>query len=175
MILGCLVPTVDAGEKARSTDGALLELAGQAIVALQGRLGTDARVLRLHLGYEEVELDAQDPAEPAHVDRYTWREARLAGPEPVAAGRNLRQLKARLFALRDVRLVVLQRALSEAVRATQTEDGHVTQVVIERDDYSSDSGDGWIAPLLRVHVDGPRSGGFLQMNLDGKHRRVMRW
>jgi hypothetical protein len=167
--------TVAAAEPSPAENEARLSLAGQAIAALQERLGADARVLRLQLGREEVELDAQDPDVPAHVDRYTWGEGRLAGPEPVAVGRNLRQLKAQLFALRAVRLEVIGQALSEAVRATETEDGRVTQVIIERDDYSSDSGDGWTTPQVRVYVDGPRGGGFLQRNLDGKRRRVVRW
>jgi hypothetical protein len=71
------------------------------------------------------------------VDRYAWREGRLAGSERIAVGCNLRQLKARLFALREVRLEVIERALSEAVHATETEDGRVTRVIIERDSYSS--------------------------------------
>jgi hypothetical protein len=172
---GCLGLTIHAAEKAPAGDDALLEVAGQAIAALQGRLGADARVLRVLVRSEEADMDAQDPTEAAHVDRYTWRQGRLTGPEPVAVGRNLRQLKARLFAVRDVRLEVLRLGLSEAVGATETEGGRVTQAIIERDDYSSDYGDGWTAPQVRVYVEGPRGGGFLQRNVDGKRRRVVRW
>jgi hypothetical protein len=175
VLLGCLGLTVEAAEAAPAANDALLDLAGRAIAALQERMGADARVLRLHLGLDEATLDVQDPAKPAHVDRYAWWEGRLAGPEPVAVGRNLRQLKAQLFALREVRLEVIERALSEAVPSTETEDGRVTRVTIERDSYSSDSGDGWTVPQVRVYVDGPRGGGFLQRNIDGKRRRVVRW
>lgn len=175
LLLVCLGRPVAAAGEAPGAHDALLEQAGRAIASLHERLGADARVLRLHVGPEETALDAQDPAAPAHVDRYTWREGRLEDPTPVAVGRNLRQLKAQLFALREVRLEVLRRALSEAVRATETEDGRVTHVSIERDDYSSDFGDGWTAPQVRVYVAGPRGGGFLQHNVDGKRRRVVRW
>ena len=175
VLLACLGATTEAAEKAPATDAALLGLASQAIAAVQERLGADARVLRVQLGHEEVALDAQNAAVPAHVDRYTWREGRFADPEPVAVGRNLRQLKAQLFALREVRLEVVERVLSEAVQATETEDGQVTSVTIERDSYSSDFGDGWTVPQVRVYVNGPRGGGFVQRNVDGKRRRVVRW
>ena len=175
MLLGCLGLAVEAAEGAPAANDALLDLAGRGIAALQERRGDDARVLRLHLGPDEATVDVQDPAKPAHVDRFAWREGRLEGPEPVAVGRNLRQLKAQLFALREVRLEVIERALSEAVHATDTEDGRVTRVIIERDSNYGDSGDGWTAPQVRVYVDGPRGGGFLQRNVDGKRRRVVRW
>jgi hypothetical protein len=175
VLLGCVGLTAEAAEKAPGANDALLDLAGRGIAALQKRGGDDARVLRLNLGPDEATLDVQDPAKPAHVDRFAWREGRLEGPEPVAVGRNPRQLKAQLFALREVRLEVIERTLSEAVHATETEDGRVTRVIIERDSYSSDFGDGWTAPQVRVYVDGPRGGGFLQRNVDGKRRRVVRW
>lgn len=156
-------------------DDSLSEAAGQAIAALQDRLGADARVLRVSARPDEVEMDAQDPHEPGHVDRYVWQEGRLSAPEPVAVGRNLRQLKAQLFPVRDVRLEVLRLGVSEAVAATETVGGRVTHVLIERDSYSGESGDGWTVPQVRVYVEGPRSGGFLQRNVDGKRRRVVRW
>ncbi len=87
VLLGCLGLTVEAAETAPAANDALLDLAGQAIAALQERMGADARVLRLHLGPDEATLDVQDPAKPAHVDRYAWWEGRLAGREPVAIGR----------------------------------------------------------------------------------------
>jgi hypothetical protein len=69
MLLGCLSPTFEAGEKVPSANDALLELAGRAIAALQERLGADLRVLRLEFGPGHATLEVQDPAEPSHVDR----------------------------------------------------------------------------------------------------------
>jgi hypothetical protein len=175
VVVGCLCLPVHAADKDPAGDDTLLKVAGQAIAALQQRLGADVRVLRVSVRSDEAEMDAQDPAVAAHVDRHVWREGRLTDPEPVAVGRNLRQLKAQLFAVRDVRLEVLRLGLSEAVGATETEGGRVTHAIIERDTYSSEYGDGWTMPQLRVYVEGPRGGGFLQRNVDGKRRRVVRW
>jgi hypothetical protein len=175
VVVACLGLNLRAAENAPTADDPLSERADQAIAALQARLGVEVRVLRVSVRPEEVELDAQDPREPAHVDRYVWQEDGLTGPEPLAVGRNLRQLKAQLFPVSDVRLEVLRLGVSEAVVATETEGGRVTHALIERDSYAGEYGDGWTVPQVRVYVEGPRGGGFLQRNVDGKRRRVVRW
>jgi hypothetical protein len=151
-----------------------LAQAASIVKEIQRRFGDDVRILSLEVGPEEAFISVQDPGNPAHVDRYGFSEGALTKPEPVAVGRNLRQIRARLFRLRDVDLSVVPGAVRAAPEAVRAEDGRVTHVLLERSEgWNTDSS--WGRPLWRVHVEGPRGGGYVEYRLDGKRGRVVRW
>jgi hypothetical protein len=109
-----------------------------------------------------------------HVDRYEFDDGVLGTGEPVQVGRNQKALNARLFPLADVDLSIVPGLLADAVARTQTDDAKATLVTIERTDAYTDY-ESWTRPVIRVNVEGPRGGGFVEYQLDGKKKRVTRW
>jgi hypothetical protein len=112
-----------------------------------------------------------------HVDRYRYSEGRLEDPEPVAVGRSQRQLRARLFPMAAADLARLPELLHRALAEVDAEGGQVEHITLERNEHQSWVYDStsWTRPLFRVHVAGPRSGGYVEFRLDGKRGRVVRW
>jgi hypothetical protein len=148
-----------------------------ALDALQQRLGGPLEILKVVVSSDSVEIEARDPRQSTHVDRYDYAEGKLEGPEPVAVGRNQRQLQARLFPLKASDLSRLPELLPRALAEVKAEDGRVVNVTLERNEHDSWSYDitTWTKPMFRVHVSGPRSGGYVEFQLDGKRGRVVRW
>jgi hypothetical protein len=147
---------------------------GPLVSEVVRRFGEEVRILSLEIWPEEAFVSIQVPGNPAHVDRYGYRDGTLTGPEPVAVGRNLRQIRARVFRLRDVDLEVLRPALKAAPAIVRAEEGRVTHALVERSEgWSSDTS--WGRPRWRVHVEGPRGGGYVEYRLDGRRGRVVRW
>ena len=139
------------------------------------RFGAEVSILSIEVQAEETAIAVQDPAVPSHVDvhRYDARGRRTES-EPLAVGRNQRELRARLFRLREVDAAVLPRLLAAAPAEVATEEGAVTHATLERHEGSGEY-PVWGAPRWRVHVAGPRGGGTVEYALDGKRKRVIRW
>jgi hypothetical protein len=152
----------------------LLEAPASITTALRERFGPQARVLSLEVRPEGWEIQVQDPTNTSHVDRYAYEDGELAGPEPVAVGRNQKRLEAQLFPLSGVDLSVVPRLLADAEARARAEQGRVTHVRIERGEGYGEN-ESWGRPLIRVHVSGPRTGAVVEYELDGKHRHVTRW
>jgi hypothetical protein len=152
----------------------LFEAPGTVTTQLGKRFPGNARVLNLDLRPDGFDIEVQDPAVPAHVDRFTFEDGALGGPEPVPVGRNPKQVEARLFSLADVDLTILPRLLADAVEQARTEAGAATHVRIERLEQGTDH-ESWGRPVIRVFVDGPRGGAFVEYGLDGKKKDVKRW
>jgi hypothetical protein len=152
----------------------LLEAPAPFVAALRSRFGPQGRILSLRVQHDGAEVQIQDPATPMHVDRYEFEDGRLGEAEPVQVGRNRRRLEARLFDLADVDLTIVPGLLSDARARARTEDGRTTHVLIERQDAGGEY-ESWGRPVIRVYVDGPRGGAFVEYGLDGKHRHVTRW
>ena len=168
-LVGAAEPDAGGGER-----GSPLDQAAPIVREVQRRLGDDVRILSLEVWPEEALIAVQDPQNSAHVDRYGYRDGSLSSPEPMAVGRNARQVRARLFALRDVNLSVLPSIVSAAPDAVQTEEGRVTHALLERaQGWNTESS--WGRPVWRVYVEGPRGGGYVEYRLDGKRGRVVRW
>jgi hypothetical protein len=144
---------------------------------VQAHLGAPLEVLRVVVGSDYVEIDARDPRQPAHVDRYRYSDGRLDDPEPVQVGRNQREIKARLFPLSAADLARVPDLLPRALAEVRAEDGRVTLVTLERGEYSSVVYDttSWTRPVFRIHIEGPRTGGYAEFQLDGRRGRVVRW
>jgi hypothetical protein len=150
-------------------------LAEAALADVRRRFGADASVLAIEVHPDGAAIALQDPAVPAHVDRHRYdEEGRRVAPEPVAVGRNLRELRARLFRLREVDASVLPALLAGAPAEVDTEGGAVTHVILDRQEGSGEY-PVWGAPRWRVHVTGPRGGGSVEYALDGRRKRVYRW
>lgn len=161
---------------APSRDGAFA--AGPAALdALQQRLGGPLEILKVVVYSDSVKIEARDPRQPTHVDSYDYADGKLEGPEPVAVGRNERQLRARVFPLAAADLARLGELLPRALAEVGAENGRVDHITLEReerDSWTSDS-TSWTRPFFRVQVIGPRSGGYVEFQLDGKRGRVARW
>jgi hypothetical protein len=157
--------------------GAAFAAGPAAFEALAQRLGAPLNVLRVVFDAETVEIDAQDPRQPMHVNRYRYEQGRLDDGEPVPVGRNQRQLEARLFRPEKTDLARLPGLLLRALSDVNAEDGEISHVILERDEHQSWVDDRTILtrPLFRVHVSGPRNGGYVEFRLDGTRGRVVRW
>ena len=165
-----------SGARADAPSGGVAFAAGPAALdALQQRLGGPIEVLRVLVYSDYVEIDARDPRQPMHVDRYHYAEGRFEDPEPVEVGRNRRQLEARLFRLAAADLARVPDLPARALAEVGAENGRALYVSLERDERTSDYGTSFTRPLFRVHVAGPRTGGYAEFGLDGKRGRVMRW
>jgi hypothetical protein len=148
-----------------------------ALDALQQRLGRPVEILKVVVYSESVTIEARDPRQPTHVDSYEYADGKLEDSEPVAVGRNQRQLQARLFPLAPADLARLPELLPRALAEVGAENGRVDHVTLEReerDSWVSDS-TSWTRPFFRVQISGPRSGGYVEFQLDGKRGRVVRW
>jgi hypothetical protein len=152
----------------------LLESPERMIAALRARFGRETRVLNLDLRPEAFDVKVQDPAVPTHVDRFTFEDGAFGEPAPVPVGRSRKRLEAQLFPLAEVDLAILPRLLAEAEQRARTEGGKATHVRIERREGSSDY-ESWGRPLIRVFVQGPRGGAFVEYGLEGKEKDVKRW
>ena len=173
-VLGLLVAASAAAVRAEEPVASLLLAPEPAAAALRERFGASARLLSLELRPAGFTVEVQDPAIPSHVDRFTFEEGVIEGPEPVRVGRNQKQLKAQLFPLADVDFSLMPRLVADAIERGRTEDGKVSHVRIERNEGYNDYPT-WGPPTLRVYVDGPRSGAFVEYGLDGRKRDVKRW
>lgn len=68
--------------------GVTAALPGDALDAVGEALGVDVgglelRAMSISPGPNVVRMEVRDPAAPANLDVYTWREGSLGGPEPV--------------------------------------------------------------------------------------------
>jgi hypothetical protein len=164
-----------AGENAPAREAAsLLERPEALAGALSSRFGSGVRILRLAIYPDHAEVEAQDPREPSHVDRHTYDGESFERPEPVQVGRSRRRLNARLFLLADVDLALLPALSADALARAKTEEGRITNVLVERSDSYGES-EAWGPPRIRVYVEGPRGGAFVEYGLDGKKKRVTCW
>ncbi len=164
-------PAVTAGDPGEPALGANT---AAAIADVQRRLGAEAQVLSIEVTPGETSIAVRDREKHGHVDRHRYDAGGAAESEPLAVGRSERQLRARLFPLRDVKAEVLPGILAAAPAAVDTEGGVATHALLDRAEGSGDTGS-WEPPRWRVYVEGPRGGGYAEFALDGKRKRVMRW
>ena len=163
-----------AAAKGLAPDAVPASLAG-ALADVRQRVGAEAMVLNIQVGPDETAIEVQDPAAPSHVDSYRYDAfGKHVETEPVAVGRNMRELRARLFRLREVNASVLASLLAAAPAEVDTESGAVASVTVERKEGSGEYPT-WGEPRWYVTVTGPRGGGLVEYALDGKRKRTHRW
>ena len=155
-------------------DQGLLASPEPIVAAVRSRFGPAVRIRSLSIQPASAEIEVQDPGRPENLDLYSFEEGALGAPEPIQAGRNTREFKARLFPFADVDLVLIPRLLPDARRRAETGDARVVSVVIERSQSYGDS-ELWGWPVMRFTVNGPRGGASVEYDLQGKHKRTTRW
>ncbi len=165
-----------SGGSARASfvdDGATFSL---AISVLRGAIGEHARVLRIEGDGNGIEIEAQDPHNPHHINH--WRYGiinylgmiplrRLTGPEPVDPTLINPDLEANLFDLDAVQISALPKLVEAAIARAQLQDpARVTHMEIQRQTYilpSPSSGDiRW-----SLHVDSGRERAEIIANAQG--------
>jgi len=112
-----------------------------AVTALRSKVGEHARVFKIEIEPEGIAIEAQDPSNRTHIDR--WRYGivrilrvpfnRLAGPEAVDPTLINPDLEANLFDLADVDLSATIKLVQAAVaRARLNDPAVVTRIEIQR-------------------------------------------
>ena len=106
-------------------------------------------------------FEAQDPAKPENLDRYTYRNGVLEGSEPVHVDQSLLDdLPNRLFALSEVSWGAVSTLSASALTQLQIEDAEVNHLGVDR---GFDGG----AVRLSLSVSGPRRSGGVEATADG--------
>jgi hypothetical protein len=111
---------------------------GAAAAALRAAIGDHPRILKIEIDADSVVIEAQDPRNRSHVDR--WRYAavifsikRLSGPEAVSLHLINSDLEANLFDLDAVDLSAAAKLTSGAIARARLQDAaSVTRMTIER-------------------------------------------
>ena len=116
-----------------------------AITALRGALGDHPRVLRIEIEADAVAIEAQDPRNRSHVDRWRYGATRLVGvvpvtrltgPQPVALQLINPDLEANLFDLDAVDFSAAPKLFAAAVARVKLQDpAAVTRVEIARQTF----------------------------------------
>jgi hypothetical protein len=158
-----------SGTSARASfidDGATFSL---AISVLRGAIGEHARVLKIEGDGNGIEIEAQDPHNPRHIDH--WRYGiinylgmiplrRLTGPEPVDPTLINPDLEANLFDLDAVQFSALPKLIDAAIARARLQDAaKITHMEIQRQIYllpEPSSGD--IRWTLRIDSGRERAG-----------------
>src|SRR5690349_146994 len=113
-----------------------------AITALRGAIGDHPRVLRIEIDADAVAVEAQDPRNRSHVDRWRYGAVRLAGvvpvtrltgPQPVNLQLVNPDLDANLFDLDAVDFSAAPKLFAAAMARVKLQDpAAVTRVEIAR-------------------------------------------
>jgi hypothetical protein len=106
-------------------------------------------------------FEAQDPAKPENLDRYTYRDGALGDPEPVHVTQSvLDELPNTLFSLTEVSWAAIPALSANALAQLQIEDAEVNHLGVNR---GFDGG-----PVrLSLSVSGPRRSGAVEATADG--------
>lgn len=137
---------------------------------LEERLGKPVRLKELVLYPSYAAIEAQDPKNKEHLDRYFYRAGSFQDPEPLRlSGSDRKSLEAALFSLDELSLDKLPALMADALAQLKLEDGKVSHVIIDRDFF------GGKTPGFRVYASSERdSGGYVSYDASGKRRRVMK-
>src|SRR3974390_1806958 len=109
-------------------DGAALD---SAIAALRGAIGDRPRVLKIEIDPAGIAIEAQDPHNRIHVDRWRYGTVnilqmipvtRLSGPQPVDPQLINPDLEANLFDLDSVDLSAAPKLIGAALARAQLQD-----------------------------------------------------
>jgi hypothetical protein len=116
----------------------------EALATLRGSIGDHPRVLRVEIEPREVAIEAQDPRNPQHVDRWRYVKSvvkwfafsRAAGPESVELQLIDPDLEANLFDLDSIQFGKTSKLEEEAIKRAQLQDeAAITKMEIARQVY----------------------------------------
>jgi len=114
-------------------------------------------------------VEAQDPKNKQHLDRYWYRNGVVDEPEPLQVSSSDRdKLDKLVFPLDLISFDKLASVIEGALKEIPIEQGKVSHVILTRDMFSKQQ------PVVRVYVSGPRDGGgYIEYDGSGKRRRVV--
>lgn len=128
-------------------------------------LGGNLRPLEIVLYPTYSYAEVQSPANPAHVDRYFWRDGTWTGPEPVRTHSGM-DIEADVFAAEGVALDQVPQLVARTLEVLAIEGGEPTHVIVERNTPFDED------VVMRVYVNGPRTSGRIDYHADGSEKRV---
>jgi hypothetical protein len=150
-------PAVDLFEDAS-------DLAAQLKAAIPGRVMID----ELTLYRDSASLDIQDPRRKENIDRYKYRDGKLAPPEPVKLSGDYTQadLDAGVFPLESVDFKLIPAMIADARTRLKMPDGKVTVLTLKRG-FPFNADVRW-----RLAVSDARHMGSVEYDLRGKKKSV---
>lgn len=101
-----------------------------AISALRGAIGQHARALRIAGDSNGIEIDAQDPHNPNHINRFRYGIVtymgvplrRLSGPDPVNPALINPDIEANLFDLDSINFPAAPKLITDAIARAHLQD-----------------------------------------------------
>jgi hypothetical protein len=145
--------------------------AARAVAAIERQVGTaPARTTDVLIYPQYLDMKAQDPAIPEHIDEYQWRDGSVSGPEPVHLSGPQEEVDASLFPTTAVRW----RDIPDFVRDVETrarharpirvEDAVASYLIVERSTSSDEDG----RVEIRIYLSGPRRSGYAELAATGE-------
>jgi len=176
VLAACSVSTTSDGQQTTTDDRPedLLHERGaatRAIAAIEQEVGASpARAGEVLIYPEYMDVEAQDPEVPEHIDEYEWRDGSVSGPEPVHLSGPQEEVEASLFPTssvqwRDIPDIVreVERRARHA-RPTRIEDATATYLIVERSTSSEDDG----RVEMTIYLNGPRRSGSAELTAAGE-------
>jgi hypothetical protein len=180
LVLGaCSVETStssDPGDESHLDDGPgdLLrgaDAATDAIAAIEQEVGASPARVRDVLVYPEfLDVEAQDPALPEHIDEYTYRDGDIEPAEAVLLTGPQEEVEASLFPTTAVDWSDLPAIVKRVERAARDaeplriEEARVSYVIARRSTSSEDDG----RVELTAYINGPRRSGSAELTATGE-------
>ena len=175
-LAACSVSTTSSDDQTTTPDERPVDLlhargrAAEAIAAIEKQVGAAPAQSSYILVYPEyMDVKAQDPAIPEHIDEYEWRDGNVSGPEPVHLSGPQEETDASLFPTTAVRWRDLPAIISEVeararhARPTRIEDARASYVIVERSTSPADDG----RVEISIYLDGPRRSGRAELTASG--------
>jgi hypothetical protein len=183
-LIGALVLGACSVESSSSTDdpseshiddvsGNLLRAKGaatDAIAAIEQAVGASpARVREVDVYPEYLDLEAQDPAIPEHIDEYTYRDGEVGPRTAVMLTGPQEDVEASLFPTTSMRWDALPSIVKKVERAARTakpiriEEARANYVIVRRSTSPEDDG----RVLLDIYLGGPRRSGYAEVTTSG--------
>jgi len=134
------------------------------IAALRTKFGENVRVIEVTIYPDRGNVRVQDPAHRENLDDWNWSAKEgLHDPRPVHTSKS-DAFEAKLFGVGEVRWDKLPELARTALAQLALPDAAVTHAIVER------NFDGAVG--IRIYVDGPRRGGYLEAAADGRVLKV---
>jgi hypothetical protein len=133
------------------------------IAALRAKFGENVRLMDVTIYPDRANVRVQDPARPENLDDWQWSaKDGLHDSRPVHTSKS-DAFGPKLFGVGDVRWDKLPALAKTALERLALPDAAVTHANIDR---------GSDGVAIRLFVDGPRRGGFLDAAADGRVLKV---
>ena len=130
----------------------------EAMATFRAALGDALKVREAAFYADYVIIEAQDPAKPQNIDRYTLRDGVLGDPEPVHLSSS-DIVEVQVFRVRDIDWGVVAEVAAAAAERLRIEDGLPNYAYVERS-HERDI-------RINVYVNSPRRSGYVEADQEG--------